>query len=926
MISRALIWGLIALFVVLVLLLGLGAGFYTDILWYDSLGYVDVLWTRVRAQALLFALGAVLAFASAAICLVAIARAAPVWPAPIRRAYGRRPPVPPPFLSLRAGDPWIELFDTTPAEIATLVRQGTWLLAIVFAVLMGLVAMGAWNTVLRYLARQPFNVRDPLFGRDVSWYVFEMPLHYAVLGWIVLAALILLAGSAALYLYQFGGRWMALAYSRAARIHLLALVALLFGAMTWYQHLQAYELVFSTRGAVFGAGYTDTHAQLFAIRVLEVLSVVGVLAALADMFRWRMLLLPVLVAVWVTAAVVLGVVVPGLQQRLVVEPSEFARERPYIERNIQMTRLAYGLDKVLEVPATIDEGLQREDLIEHADTLENIRLWDYRPLRDTLNQVQTFRPYYEFVDVDVDRYVLGGRLRQVMISARELNPQRLPAQARTWVNQRLQFTHGYGAAVASVNEATPEGLPRLLVQDIPPSGEIPIREPGIYFGERMDSYVVVNTTAQEFDYPQGDQNAFTTYRARSGVRLSSFLRQLAYAWVFGDGNLLLSAHITTDSQVLYRRNITRRARLLAPFLRLDRDPYLVIADGKLYWIQDAYTVTNRYPYSQPYGSFNYIRNSVKIITDAYDGSLTFYIADQEDPLIRTYAAIYPTLFKPLDQMPPSLRQHIRYPEDLYLVQAQLYRTYHMQDPQVFYNKEDLWDIAQELHGDQPQPIEPYYVLMRLPGERALEFVLILPFTPQGRQNMIAWMAGRSDGPNYGKLQVFKYPKDRQVFGPLQIEARINQDPVISAQLTLWDQRGSQVIRGNLIVLPLGDTTLYVKPLYLQAEQSRIPELRRVVVAAGGRLVMEERLADALARLAGTAVGTAPGTTPSPPSGTPPGTSPAPTAPLAVAELARSALANYQRAQEALRNGDWAGYGAALRAMEQDLQRLAELTR
>jgi uncharacterized membrane protein (UPF0182 family) len=923
MISRILLWGSIILFVVLVLVLSLGAGFYTDVLWYDSLGYAEVFWTRVRAQALLFIVGAVVAFVGAAVSLLAASRAAPGWLAPVRRPYRRRPPVPPPFLSIRAGDPWIELFDTTPSEIATLVRQGAWLLVGLFAVLMGLVAMNMWSTVLRYTARQPFGVRDPLFGRDVSWYVFEMPLHYAVLGWIVLAVLILLAGSTALYLYQFGGRWTALTYSRGARIHLLGLVAVLFGALVWYQHLQAYELVYSTRGVVFGAGYTDAHAQLFAIRVLEVLAALGVLAAVVETFWRRLILVPGLVAVWIAAGIVLGLIVPGLQQRLVVEPSELSRERPYIEYNIRMTRLAYGLDKVVEVPATVDEGLQPQDLLDHAETLENVRLWDYRPLRETLNQVQTIRPYYEFVDVDVDRYVIGGRLRQVMISARELNPQRLPAEARTWVNQRLKFTHGYGAAVAAVSEVTPEGLPRLLVRDIPPSGDIPIREPGIYFGERADGYVVVNTTTEEFDYPQGDQNAFTTYRARSGVRLSSFLRRFAFAWVFGDGNLLLSEHITSESQVLYRRNISRRVRLLAPFLRLDRDPYLVIADGKLYWIQDAYTTTNRYPYSQPYGSFNYIRNSVKIVTDAYTGEVTFYIADSDDPLIRAYAAIFPALFKPIEHMPPSLRQHVRYPEDLYLVQAQLYRTYHMQDPQVFYNKEDLWDIAQELHEDRPQPVEPYYVLMRLPGEQALEFVLILPFTPQGRQNMIAWMAARSDGPNYGKLQVFKYPKDRLVFGPLQIEARINQDPVISAQLTLWDQRGSRVIRGNLIVLPLGDTTLYVKPLYLQAEQSRIPELRRVVLAAGGRLVMEPTLPEALARLAGTAIaGPPPGAASPPLSGTPPGPAPPP----AIGELARSALANYQRAQEALRAGDWAGYGAALRAMEQDLQRLAELTR
>ncbi len=578
------------------------------------------------------------------------------------------------------------------------------------------------------------------------------------------------------------------------------------------------------------------------------------------------------------------------------------------------------------------------------DTIGNIRLWDHQPLKDTYNQIQAIRLYYDFHDVDVDRYNIGGKYRQVMLAARELSPDKLASQAQNWVTRRLQFTHGYGLVMSPVNEIVGEGLPNLLVKDIPPQGDIKIDKPQIYYGEVNNGYVIVKTTAQEFDYAKGDENVYGSYQGSGGVKLDSFFKRLAYAWYFRDGNILFSAYLTPESRVLYYRNIQQRVQKIAPFLMLDKDPYLVVADGQLYWIQDAYTYGSDYPYSALYQErvqvtvpsrpgapatqqvrvgreFNYIRNSAKVVINAYDGSVRFYLADPSDPLASTFASIFPSLFSPMDQLPASLKSHIRYPEDLFKAQAEMYRTFHMQDPQVYYNREDLWSIPSESIGDARQPVEPYYLIMRLPGEKSEEFLQLLPFSPSNKDNMIAWLAARSDGANYGKLIVYKYPKDKLIYGPMQVDARVNQDPSISSQFTLWGQRGSQVTRGNLLAIPVGQANLYVMPVYLQADRGSIPELKRVIVSTGNKVVMEPSLGDALNKLydgkltlgpsaqsASTTVSTS--TAPTPSGAT--------SIPSSISELVKSAQDHYNSAQERLKAGDWAGFGDELKKLGSDL--------
>ncbi|MBA7559573.1 hypothetical protein ES708_01188 [subsurface metagenome] len=553
-------------------------------------------------------------------------------------------------------------------------------------------------------------------------------------------------------------------------------------------------------------------------------------------------------------------------------------------------------------------------------TIDNIRLWDHRPLKDTYNQIQSIRLYYDFHDVDVDRYIIDGEYQQVMLSARELSVEKLAGEAQTWVNRQLQFTHGYGIALSPVNEVSAEGLPILLVKDIPPVGDFNIERPQIYFGEKTDHYVIVKTKTQEFDYPMGDENIYGYYQGEDGVSLDSFMRRLVYAWQFGDLNILISGELTPESRVLYYRNITERVNHLAPFLELDSDPYLVMTDGRLFWIQDAYTTSDRYPYSEPLGSINYIRNSVKVVIDAYDGSVTFYVTDPEDALIRTYQAIFPELFVPAEQMPESLRVHLRYPEDMFNIQAKVYQTYHMRDARVFYNKEDLWAVPKEFYAGREQLMEPYYIIMRLPDEEREEFLLMLPFTPVNKNNTIGWLAARCDGENYGKLLAYHFPKERLVYGPSQIENRIQQDTVITEQLALWGRGGSRVIRGNLLLIPLGESLLYVEPVFLQAETGGLPQLKRVIVVAGDRIAMEPTLKEGIAAIFGTEV---PPT--EPPVVTPPAP-PEPEEPVAadIANLIEEAQRHYNKAQEYLKAGDWAGYGRELSALEAVLDRLAEL--
>jgi uncharacterized membrane protein (UPF0182 family) len=688
---------------------------------------------------------------------------------------------------------------------------------------------------------------------------------------------------------------------------------------------------------VHGAGYADRFAQLPAYTILTVAAILMAVGLFVTGFRKGFAFAGTTVAAWLLAAIVVGTVYPATVQQFQVQPSEFAKEQPYLKSNIDMTRRAFNLDSIQANPFPGDPEPQPGVVNRNPQTFSSIRLWDVTPLLSTYNQIQTIRLYYDFLNIDVDRYLIGGIYRQVMLSARELAPEKLANQAQTWQTQKLQFTHGYGLAMSAVDLVTAEGLPQLIVQDVPPTGDIPVTRPEIYYGESKASYVIVDTGATEFDYPQGNQNVSDTYAGTTGVQLNSIVKKVAFAVADQDPNLLLTSYLLPTSRILYNRNITDRLQMVAPFLYQDADPYLVVSGGHLYWMQDAYTTTDAYPYSTPYnGTFNYIRNSVKVVTDAYDGTIHLYVADPTDPLIQSYTQIFPTLFSPLSDMPPDLRLHIRYPEGMFLIQADVLRAYHMQDPQVFYNREDLWDMPQEIGPDGGnQLMQPYYVIMRLPGQDKEEFLLMLPFTPSGKTNMTAWLAAQSDGANYGKMIVYDYPKDTVIFGPQQVEARIDQDAGISQLLSLWNQQGSHVIRGNMLVLPIENSTLYVEPLYLQANQSQLPELKRVILATENRLVIGTTLAESLNLLYGNGAvstdATVPAltatTNPTAPAVTPTTTPAAPNVaagPSDVPTIALDAQTHFDKAQEALKTSDWATYGKEMQAVQDDLKKLNQV--
>ncbi|MFC1893363.1 UPF0182 family protein [Chloroflexota bacterium] len=881
--------GVLTLFI----LINIAKGLYTEWLWFSSLGYGSVFATILNTKVLVFFAAAIIFCIFFLGNLVLATRLAPHTEA---RFW-----------------PWA-LVRKIQQILRVNVILGTALLSLIF----GLVAQGNWEVVLRFYNGQPFGITDPVFHREVSFYVFSLPFYYLLRGWLLGALIISLLGTAGVYLLSYTAQRLKFDRARPVLAHMGGLIIAILGLFAWGYWLGIWELVFSERGVVFGASYADMHAKLPAqwilLAVVVIFMVVILVSILRRNSRW-----PIYGIVgWVVAAIIVGGIFPGVVQRLQVQPNELDRERPYIDYNIQFTRDAFALNRIEEQSFPAAEAPTRQDIEGNQATINNIRLWDPRPLKDTYNQIQSIRLYYDFNDVDVDRYIINDEYRQVMLSARELSAEKLAGEAQTWVNRRLQFTHGYGIALSPVNEVTTQGLPNLLVKDIPPVGDFNIEQPQIYYGEKTNDYVIVKTKTQEFDYPMGDENVYGQYEGQGGVSLSGFMRRLVYAWQFSDLNILISSQLTPESRVLYYQNIQERVTRLAPFLELDRDPYLVVMDGRLFWIQDAYTTTNRYPYSEPLGNINYIRNSVKAVISAFDGSVTFYVTDPEDALIQTYQAIFPELFVPAGQMPESLRAHLRYPEDMFNIQAAVYQSYHMRDARVFYNKEDLWTVPQEFYAGKEQPMESYYIIMRLPDEEQEEFLLMLPFTPVNKNNTIGWLAARSDGENYGKLLAFLFPKEKLVYGPSQIENRIQQDTVITEQLALWGRGGSQVIRGNLLLIPLGESTLYVEPVFLQADSGGLPELKRVIVAAGDQIAMEPTLMGSIAAIFGTE---APPTEPQPPA--PPG--PEEPVPADIANLIKQAGEHYNKAQEYLKTGDWAGYGRELDALKAVLEQLAELS-
>ena len=879
--------------VFLFIIASIGKGIYAEWLWFDSLGFSSIYTTILTTRLWLFAAGAFVFLALLVSNLFLARRLSPASEGNVSIGQG-------------------------VVVVRRVLDIGILVAALFLSLIFGLVTSGHWETVLRFSNATNFNIIEPLLGRDVAFYIFNLPLYYLAQGWLIWATIIILIFTASIYGLNIGFRRDA--FTTAIKGHLSVLGAVIFFLIGWSYRLKIFDLVYSRRGVIFGAGYTDVNAQWLAWRILIVIAVIaGMLLLIGILRRWRhSLIIPI--GLWIVSSIIFGSIFPAIVQRFQVEPSELAREGPYIEHNIRLTRLAFGLDQIEEKDIPVEVAPSAQDIARNSATMNNIRLWDHRPLKDTYNQIQSIRLYYDFADIDVDRYQIDGGYRQVMLAARELSPEKLPSQAQTWVTRRLQFTHGYGIAMSPTTEVSKQGLPNLWIKDVPPIGKIKIDQPEIYYGEKTNDYVIVNTRVEEFDYPKGDTNIYTKYAGENGIELDSFIRKLAFAWELGDINILISGELTPESKLLYRRNIQQRVQHIAPFLKLDSDPYIVVDNGELFWMQDAYTVSDQFPYSQPaQGGINYIRNSVKIVTSAYDGSITFYLIDPEDALVNTYAAIFPALFTPIEAMPASLRAHLRYPQDLFQVQFSMYQTYHMQDPRVFYNKEDLWTAPIETYADAEQIMEPYYIIMRLPGEEQEEFLLMLPFTPPRKDNMITWLAARSDGDKYGKLIAYNFPKDKLIYGPRQIEARIDQDPTISEQFTLWGQAGSQIIRGNLLVIPIEQSILYVEAIYLQAERGRLPELKRVIVATSGdRIAMEPTLAESLSAIYN-------GLPTEEPTVTVPAPTPEMPLPTELTELAQLAQEHYAKAQEYLKAGDWTGWGEELKKMEEALSQLVELT-
>jgi uncharacterized membrane protein (UPF0182 family) len=888
---------LFALALLLLVLFPAGSALVTDWWWFQEIGYEVVFIRTLQTQVVLFIAGAVL-FGGMLFLNLRLAQ---------------RGLVPDPVL--------LQLAPSAPRlNVTAGVRRLSLPISLGLGVIAGFATAPAWGTVLRALNRTPFGVADPIFGRDIGYYVFTLPAISAALALLFTLGVLSSLAIAAVYWIRGdivpGPRRIRI--ERSAALHLGILLAALFvltALRLWF--VDAPELLYSRTGPLIGASYTDLRATLPALRVSAVVAVLGAVLILVAATRGRLPRAAVVAGGSYLAVAILGRgVVPGIIQKFVVAPTELTRETPYLRHHIAATRRAWGIDSVEIRDLRAEAGLSLEDIRANSPTIENVRLWDREPLLQTYGQLQEIRTYYDFVSVDDDRYRIDGKYRQVLLSPRELNPASLPT--RTFINEHLTFTHGMGITLAPVNQVTVEGLPVLFIKDLPPVSTVSLKvaRPQIYYGEVANPFVFVKTRQREFDHPAGDANVYAEYEGSGGVPVSNVLRRLLLAVRFGSTKILFSGDITDASRALYNRHIVARAETALPFLRFDGDPYLVLAeDGTLKWILDAYTSTTRYPYAQRLSDgTSYMRNSVKVVIDAYHGSVTAYVSEPGDPLVRTWARIFPGIFVPLERMPADLRAHIRYPEDIYRVQTTLYGTYHMEAPEDFYHREDQWQIPTVAREEGANPFMRH-IVMRLPDEREAEFVYMVPFTPRGKDNLAAWMVARNDGAVYGKLRVYRLPRQRLVFGPQQVQNRINQNTEIARQVSLWDQRGSEVIRGELLSIPIEESLLYVQPLYLRAEGGRIPELKRVIVAYENRVVMTETLEGGLTALFGG-------------SGEPRVERPplvAETRPAAedttLRALAAEARRRYEAALQAQREIDWARYGEEMRRLGELLERL-----
>jgi hypothetical protein len=881
--------------------------FLTDWMWFGEVGYRQVYSTGLVAKAGL----AVGTF------LVTIA-----WLAVhVRRALASISPAPVAFTTREGFTVSLPTRDQLRPLVMLIVAAAAFLIASY--------ASSQWLTVLSWWYQAPFGKSDPVLAHDAAFYVFTLPLLELLRGLALGAVLLAAAGSAALYVAsgQMALTPFGLTVGEGARRHLTWLAAAFFVVLALGAWLGRVQEIVSPSGIIQGASYADVHARMPAALALTAASLAGAVLAVASAIGGSRRLLIGGAALY-AVTLLGGEAYATMLQRFAVTPNEQVRETPFMEYNIAATREAFALNQVEERELPGEASLTRTNIESNRATLDNVPLWDHQPLLETFGQIQEIRTYYDFVSVDNDRYQINGRNRQVMLSVRELNPAALPN--RTWVNERLVFTHGHGLTLGPVNEVTTEGLPVLFVKDLPPvtSVDINITEPSIYFGELAGDYVIVRTRAQEFHYPKGEDNVYNQYAGAGGVPIGSFWRKLLFAARFRSYQILLSDDITSESRIMFDRQIRGRVAKIAPFLLYDDDPYPVVSEGRIFWIQDAYTVSDRYPYATAAArGLNYMRNSVKVVIDAYQGTVTFYLAEPNDPIVKTMAGIFPRLLRPLSEMPEDLRRHVRYPEGIFQLQASVFATYHMTNPAVFYNKEDQWEAPVVDSSGESRRMEPYYTMMKVPGEQDAEFIQMLPFTPRRRDNLASWMVARSDGEHYGKLGVFQFPKQTLVFGPQQVVARINQDQVISPQITLWNQQGSQVIQGTLMVIPIEESLIYVRPLYLRAQAGRIPELTRVIVAYQNRIVMERTLDQAIDRLFGDST-RADKPPPTPATGAAPtgaATAAAPSAGDASAwdRMASEARDTYQRALDAQRAGDWAKYGEEIRRLGELLERLRQ---
>jgi uncharacterized protein len=899
----------------------------TEMWWFDGMGFGEVFWKRFWWQALLW----VGTFSSYAIFLLGN-----YWLA-IRRTQ-RYP------------------FRFSDDSALERVSEGTIHTAVTGFTLLGSIAaagisMGAWEVVLNFLNGTAVGKTDPILQQDLAVYLFKLPFYEMLALWLL--APIVFALILAIVVYLLKGvidadQHGSIQIQAAAKPHLSLLLSLVFLLLGWYFWLGRYQLLYDPGGVVFGVGYTDRYARLIAYQITSLIAVIVAVLLLLGMRRRNFNLEFKGIGILIAAIVLLQGGLPWVMQQFIVGPNELTKEKAFLAHNIKFTQDAYKLDDIQQEKYQATAQLTQQSLANNQSTIQNIRLWDYRPLLSTYRQLQEIRLYYKFHDVDIDRYTLNGNYQQVMLSAREMAIGKLPKEAQTWVNQHLKYTHGYGFVMSPVNQITSDGLPEFHVKNIPPAAtvDLKIEQPAIYYGEETNNYIFTGMTTDEFDYPVGDTNASNRYQGKGGVSLKSFWQRLVYAYDLNSLQILISNYFAPTSRIHYYRQIQSRVSHIAPFLKFDHDPYLVVADGRLQWIIDAYTTSNHYPYAKAIAplkaeenglgkagtqflnnssltqsSLNYIRNSVKVLVDAYDGTVRLFAIDESEPILATYRKIFPNLFE-TGPVPETIQAHFRYPQDLFKIQMQLYLTYHMSDPEVFYNREDQWQLPRQIYEDTEVLLEPYYVIMRLPGEKQPEFLMIQPFTPANKENMIAWVAARSNykpnGQGQGKLLLYEFPKQSLVYGPRQLESRIDQDSQISPQFTLWNQSGSKVIRGDLFVIPIDQSLLYVEPIYLRADQSELPQLKRVIVAYDKSIAMEPTLEASLAKIFGEPE-KQPDRSKQP---TAKSEKPAKLSPAQI-KLGRSALEIYRKAQAALKQGNWTDYGRYQQELEKLLQQMEQ---